>query len=155
MNIEAAGIRELAEAFQELPRRAQSKVVRRAIRIASTPVLKQARLNAPTKGSTEDATGTLRKSLGRRIRTNKYTGTTTAFVGPRRGFSVTTTTKGGRKVVRNAVRYAHLYEFGTARAKPHGFMRRAHEATKGTSENTLRTEIAAGVEREAAALRKK
>jgi len=146
------GIERLMQALTELPKRVQNKVLRKAVRKGATVLTRAMRQGAPKKGSTEDATGQLRRSIGSRMKT--YRGTVVAIVGPRRGFREELTTPGGKKVIRDPVKYAHLYEFGSFRQAPHPFMTRAWNANRAQVSGIIKTELAMGIEREAAAVGK-
>lgn len=80
MSMRLTGDKELKRFMKRLPKKVK-KVQRSAVSAMATPVLKQARKNAPKR------TGTLRKSLGKKSRTYK-SGTVIAVVGPRNGKGV-------------------------------------------------------------------
>lgn len=158
-DIKVLGEKELLKALDEFSASSQRRIARPAVRAASTPVMKAVRNNAPRK--TEDRTGQLRKSIGRRMKSYKNSGMVIAFVGPRSRMEITD--KHGRKV--NPTKYAHLYEFGTAPhsvggrfhpgAKPHPFVRDAWARTEGTAMQTMKAKIREQIPKEAARIRAK
>lgn len=116
---EITGLEDLVKQLRdELPRRMQSKILKKAIGDGSKVILKAARQKVP-KGET----GLLKKSLGRRIKVYRLSGKVIAMVGPRTGFKKTKAgrvrTKLGEEFSSAQVdpsKYAHLVEKGT---KPH------------------------------------
>src|SRR4051812_47249427 len=95
------GDKQLERVFKTLGERVQRKVLRSAVSVAATPVVKAAKQNANKES------GLLKKSLGKKIVTNKQKQSVTAVIGPRR--DVSGTYKGKR---RKPSRYAHLVEKG-------------------------------------------
>src|SRR4051794_6246108 len=95
------GAKELERTFRTLGERVQRKVTRGAVNTAATPVVKAARARAAQES------GLLRKSLGKKIRTYKQTGTVAAIIGPR------TDVEGEHNgKPRKPKYYAHLVEGG-------------------------------------------
>lgn len=146
MSARLEGFKELERTFKTLGERVQRKVLRSAVSAASTPIVKAAKANA------EDSkeSGTLKKSLGRKIKTYKDTQTVAAIIGPRT--SVTGTWK-GRK--RWPAKYAHLVERGHIDEKgnfvpPKPFLKPAYDSTEHQALNVMSNKLAEGVTREAA-----
>jgi HK97 gp10 family phage protein len=137
------GAKELERTFRTLGERVQRKVTRQAVNAAATPVVKAAKAKAPQES------GTLKKSLGKKVRTYKQTGTVTAIVGPR------TDVEGEHDgKVRKPKFYAHLVEGGHidesgnhVPAKP--FLRPAFDETQGQALGVMADKLAAGVVKEA------
>src|SRR5438105_3704771 len=95
------GAKELEKALKSLGERTQRKVVRAAVNVAMTPVLKAARANAP------EESGLLKESLAKKVKTYVESMTVVGIVGP------DTQTQGefnGEK--RKPANYAHLVEQG-------------------------------------------
>jgi HK97 gp10 family phage protein len=122
----------------------RSKIARRALQMASTPILKTAKRLAPKE------TGLLRKSIGRRLKTYRRTGTVFVMIGPRYGFKQLVTLASGKQHLRNPIKYAHLVELGTANAPPHPFLRPAWDAHKAQAEATIRRIVLEEITAEAA-----
>lgn len=97
------GGQELRALFAELPKRVVNKCLRRAVQVASGPILKSAKAKAPRES------GLLKRSLVRKMKSRK--GVHTATVGAKKGFSGTYR---GKKRVPS--RYLHLVSKGT---RPH------------------------------------
>src|SRR4051812_41547264 len=95
------GAKELERKLKTLGPRVQKKVLRSAVSAAGTPVLKSARQKAKKQS------GLLKKSLGKKVTTNKNTGAVTAIIGARK--QVEGEYKGKP---RKPSRYSHLVEKG-------------------------------------------
>ena len=137
------GAKELDRKLRKLGDKVHRRVSRQAVNAAATPVVRAARSKAPSES------GTLRKSLGKKVATFKKTATVAAIVGARK--SVTGTHKGKS---RKPSRYAHLVEKGHideqgnhVGAKP--FLRPALDDTQGQAMDAMAKKLAEGVEREA------
>jgi len=162
VHMSVVGDKELIKKLGELGGRVYKRVVSQASRKAFTPVVKTAKQLAPTD------TGQLRKSIG--VKQKKYprAGRIVTLVGPRTGFAISIereTPLGKRKTKRDPVKYGHLVEFGTSAhmilvdmkdgayehpgsaAQP--FMRPAFDGNINRSKQIMKSELAAGVIREA------
>jgi HK97 gp10 family phage protein len=106
VSLEITGFEDLISALSQLKNTKARAACRAAISQASVPVSRSQKKLAPV-----DSRQT-RKSIGRKIKTYRNSGTTVAIVGPRKGFKAEVTDKKGRKVLRNPTRYAHLVEGG-------------------------------------------
>lgn len=126
------GDKELIRNLERLPIRVQRKVVRQAVSAALTPLNKEMKRQAPKD------TGTLKKSIGKKIKTYKNDGVVWGAVGVRSGFA---TTIDGKHV--NPRLYVHLVENLT------GFMRRAFDLTRRQVLSILGKKLGSGIEREA------
>lgn len=91
-------LKNLRQINAELAKRAPSAAVRAGSRI----IINEARIRTPIK------TGSLKKSIGLRIRKYSRSNTLTGIIGPR---SIPYATPSGKK---NPAFYGHLVEFGTA-----------------------------------------
>ena len=141
--MELFGDKALKRTFEQLGERVQRKVLRAAVTAAATPVSKAAKANAAKES------GLLKKSLGRKIVTNKKRQSVTAIVGPRRGVSAQYKGK-----LRKPSRYAHLVEKGFIDQAgnfhpPQPFLAPAMETTKAQALDAMGSKLAAGVVREA------
>lgn len=157
VHMSVVGDKELVGKLSKLGDRVYKKVVGQASRKAFAPVVKTAKSLAPKE------TGLLKKSMG--VKQKKYprAGRIVTLVGPRTGFGTTVTTEGPdgkpRETYRDPVKYGHLVEFGTAPHKvgdydhpgsaPQPFMRPAFDGNVNKSKSIMKSELAAGVEREA------
>src|SRR5262249_13600056 len=123
----------------------RKKVLRKAINEASKIVLKAAKANVPR------ASGLLKKSLGRKVKVYRASGTVVAIIGPRTGFKQDVH-RDGRKVavLANPTKYAHLVERGTRHSPARPFMRPAFESTKPEVQSAMSSIIKAGLDEAAA-----
>jgi len=100
------GLEPLLAHLRELGTTKARSAMRRGLEVATTPVLQMARQLCPVDSAQ------LRKSLGRRVKTYRGSGTTVVIIGPRQGFKAEVTDRYGRRRVRDPIRYAHLVEQG-------------------------------------------
>ena len=135
VGIDFEGDKEMIRNLEQLPIRVQRKVVRQATSAALTPLNKAAKREAPKD------TGTLKKSIGKKVKTYRKDGVVWGAVGPRSGFRVVVDGK-----ARDPRRYAHIVEART------GFLRRAFDQTKKKVLDILGKKLGSGIEREAAKL---
>lgn len=137
------GDKALAKKFKQLGDRVQRRVLRGAVNVATTPIVKSAKAKASKQS------GLLRKSLGKKVKTYVDKNTVVGIVGPK------TSTVGeykGKK--RRPANYAHLVEKGrideagnAVPAKP--FLRPAYDETEPQVLGTMRGKLAEGVMKEA------
>lgn len=143
-SIQIDGLKELQRKLATLPERVQWKVMRPAVSAAATPVLKSARQKAKKRS------GGLRKSLGKKIVTNKKTQSVTAIIGPRKDFQTEVNGKPYKPS-----RTAHLVEKGFINAAGEHvpgqpFLNPALAETQGQALGVLGTKLGEGIEKEAA-----
>lgn len=136
-----SGEKALNRKLSRLKEAVNRRVLRKAVTAASKPVLKEAKAKAPKE------TGLLKKSLGRRTKTYRNSGTAVAVVGPREGFKKEVTVN-GKTEVRNPVKYAHLVEYGTIQTAAHPFLRSAWEGTKAVARSAMVKAIEDGIDKE-------
>ena len=134
------GDRELKRNLKRLADKVQKKLLRQAVQAGSKPVVKAARNAAPVES------GTLKKSIGVRMKVYKRQATVVAIVGPRTGFGFTDD-EGTR---RDPARYGHLVEGGTVYQGPRAFLRPAIHNNKAAANAAVRTKLAAGIKKAAA-----
>lgn len=121
---EIRGLRQVHLNLEELQKKVEREINRVALKQASKPMVRQAKANARAS----DETGTLRRSLGVKIKTVKRKGQVVIYAGPRTKRA--RTGPDGRK--RDPIRYAHLIELGTSRGvEGTHFLERAFKAKKG------------------------
>ena len=121
---EIRGLRQIHLNLHEVREKIEREINRQALRKAARPALRQAKANARAS----DETGTLRRSLGVKIKTVKRANKVIIYVGPRTKRA--RTGPDGRK--RDPIRYAHLIELGTSRGvEGTHFLERAFKAKKG------------------------
>lgn len=144
MAMSIKGDKELIRLLNTLGERVQRKALRSAVSAAATPVVKSA------KSKVAKRSGLLKKSLGKKIVTNKQTNTVTAVIGARKSVQGTVNGKPYRPS-----RIAHLVE--KSHIGPGGeyvpgqpFLGPALDETKGQAEGVLTTKLKQAVEREAA-----
>lgn len=130
------GLAELDAALHQMSNAVHNKVVRKAVRQAAKPVLKEARRLVPVK------TGALRKSL--KIKSAKRSRKRTSI-----GVEVVT----GKQFFTGDTYYGGMIEFGTKYIKPRSFLRDAAKAKENEAVSVFRQELRDGIEREAAKLR--
>lgn len=159
-----AGDKELIAKLNGLGGKVYRKVVAQASRKAFAPVVSSAKSNVVKD------TGLLKKSIGVKQKRYPRAGRIVTVVGPRTGFGkniMAKTIRGEVQVYRDPVRYAHLVEYGTqAHAVVQGdyigaaeayhpgtaarpFMRPAFDGNENRAKSIMRSELAAGVVREA------
>jgi HK97 gp10 family phage protein len=141
--VKLEGFTELEKDLKTLGERVQRKVLRSAVSAAATPVLKAAKAKTPKQS------GTLKKSLGRKIVTNKKTQSVTAIIGPRRG--VTGEYEGKERV---PSRYAHLVENGHIDSAGNyvpgqPFLNPAMSEEEASAMTKLKDKLKEGIEKEA------
>lgn len=165
--INLVGDKELLRLFNTLPDKLQNRVMRGAVTKVARRMVKDMKAAVDTVGAVD--TGALKKSIGFRVKTTR-TGVI-AVIGPRAAYrqAVTADKKGklkaatkkraatarqaGAKVTyRQPSRYAHLVELGTDHTRPKPFMRVGFRAGQDIGRATLRHDILAGIQREAAKL---
>lgn len=154
------GDKELIRSIGNLPDKVFRKGLLKAGRFAVKPIIGTARANIPVD------TGTLKKSIGLKVKVYKQSGVAAFVVGPRSGFA---TTDGKRKL--DPRYYAHLVErghvirppatfksrFGTLKAAVTGqvaarpFLKPAIESQSSVVVGRLAADLGAFIEREAKA----
>lgn len=148
-NAQLDGMEGVKRKLAAVSRTVRGKVVRKAMGKTVRPLVKLA------KARVQVDTGWLKKSLGDKVSTTRGKGVTVGIVGPRYGFKgskkkgTRKLTAFGKRLVANTwkrpTRYAHLVELGTYRTRAYPFIQTAWRAGKGQAENTLISEIKAGL----------
>lgn len=134
------GLKQVEKNLLELQEKIERELMRDSLRKAARPMLRQAKANAREF----DETGTLRMSLGVKVKTFKRAGKIIIYAGPRTGKA--RQGPDGRK--RDPIRYAHLIEFGTSRGvKATHFLERAFTARVGEAFGIYVTELRIGLPR--------
>lgn len=138
------GDKALERKLKTLGERVQRKLLRSAVNAASTPTLKAARQKAPKR------TGLMRRSLGKKIVTNKKRQSVTAIIGSRKGVSGEFKGKPYRPS-----RVAHLTERGFINqhgtfVPPKPWLHPAMAETQGQAASVMQQKLAAGIAKEAA-----
>lgn len=138
------GDKALKRTFERMGERVQRKLLRQAVSAAATPVNKAAKQNAAKES------GLLKKSLGRKLVTNKRRQSVTAIIGPRR--NVVGEYKGKP---RKPSRYSHMVEKGFIDRSgkfvpPQPFLAPGMASTQRQAVGIMRDKLAAGVVKEAA-----
>lgn len=136
--IKITGEKELRRRLNRLASAAQRKIVRPAVNVALTPVNKAAKAKAPVK------TGTLKKSLGKRVKAYTRTGVVWGGIGPRSGFKWVD----DKGHAHNPVNYAQLVELGTQHSAAQPFLRPALDERKAEVLTTLNQKVNEGIQRE-------
>lgn len=137
------GDKALERVLRSLPEKVQRKVTRRAVTKAATPIVKAARTKAPRDS------GALAKAINKKIKTYTGTQTVVAIIGPD-----TKTQVQYKGKTRRPAYYAHLAHDGhitaTGEHVPgNPFLRNAAEEQKPAALQTLKTEMGAGIIKEA------
>jgi HK97 gp10 family phage protein len=136
---ELEGAAELQRLLDQLPAKVQRKVSRAAISAGLTPILRAMRKGVPVKE------GTLKKSLGRKVKAYPKTYTTVGLAGPKK----------------YAAPHAHLVEYGTGprydkdgnyagQMPPNPFVRKARDEQTTAAATAVAKKVKEGVHREAA-----
>ena len=137
------GLADLLARLNGLKRQVASRILRKAVAEAGKIILKVAKQKAPRES------GLLRKSLGRKVKVYRSSGTAVAIVGPRLGFKQVVRRARGKwfpaDVASNPVKYAHLVELGTVRSKAQAFLRPALQTHAGTIRKVMETQIDRGL----------
>jgi HK97 gp10 family phage protein len=102
---ELTGIKDLVGTLARLKKAVRNKLLRGAVGDGSKILLQAVKAKAPRES------GLMRKSLGRRLKVYRNSGTVVGIVGPRTGFKREVSV-GGRAGGRNPTKYAHLVEGG-------------------------------------------
>ena len=151
LTAEVKGVSESLAAFSYLKNGVKNRVVRKAVTAASLPHLQYAR----KASEYHDRTKLLRRSMGRRIKTYRESGTTIAVTGARSGFSRFTFKLGewnpatgirgivhkmraGKYAKVDPRKYSHLVERGHGGphpAPPKNFLRHAFQASRAQCES--------------------
>jgi HK97 gp10 family phage protein len=153
-SIRVDGLREVQKLLvEQLPARARTRVLARALRAGAVPMRDAARINAAGLGGS----GALAKSMG--IWTRKRSGRDTAAsveIGPRRSSKAALARyfsyygkKPTPKQMAAGLRHGHLVEWGTRRTPPRRFMQRAFDAHAERAVEIFRRDIGGFIEREA------
>lgn len=143
VNIQMQGIEEMTKNLEKLGTRVALRGPATAVRAGSAVIIREMRRRAPVD------TGSLKKSLGQKVKTYRRNKTVTSIVGAR---SKRYETAKGR---RNPANYAHLPELGTKRgvkAKP--YMRPAWDAAAPAARQATIDKMKQVFEKEAAAVGK-
>lgn len=133
-----SGIEPLIRNLGKFKETTERSIVRRSMQFASTPVNKSAKRNVSVD------TGALKRSIGKKVKTYRQSGTTAVIIGPRTGFN----TEEGR----NPTKYAHLVELGTDHSAAKPFLRPALHENGGVVVSRFRQRTWEGIRREAAKL---
>lgn len=138
----------------ELPKRLQNKILKKAVNDGCKLIRKTARQKVAV-----GETGLLKKSIGTKIVVKRSTGRVIGIVGPRTGYK-SKKVKGQRKKVRtitklgeefkaagvDPVRYAHLVEKGTKHSAAKAFLRPALDNNLGAVKEIFARTIKDGLE---------
>jgi HK97 gp10 family phage protein len=133
------GDRQLRRTLARLDDKVQKKLLRQAVQASSKPVVKAARNAAPVE------TGTLKRSIGVKMKIYKRQATAMAIVGPRTGFGFTD----DDGVRHDPANYGHLVEGGTVYQGAQPFVRPALHNHRGAINAALRNKLSAGIKKAA------
>lgn len=111
------GIDEMSKNLAKLGTRVAARGPSTAVRAAGSVIIREMRLRAPKE------TGSLKKSLGQKVKNYKRSGTVTSIIGAR------SKSYGTAKGKRNPAYYAHLVELGV---KPHATGKKKSFYRRGT-----------------------
>lgn len=137
LKFEFSGGKELSEALQELPRRLENRVLRKALRQGGNILLRKARQLAPVK------TGALRKGIKLKI---DLRGTPAAII------NVRIPSKSGKQKTSSGPYYSSFVELGTSKMAAHPFLRPAFDAVKEDALETFLNVLNDGIEEESKTL---
>lgn len=124
------GLDDLFARLKAIPKKLQNKALKDGVGKAGKEILWKAKGKAPRKS------GLLRKSLGRKVKVYRNSGAAVAIVGPRKGFKGLAE-RGGREVMSDPVRYAHLVELGTVRTDAQAFLVPAFRESKDRAQELI------------------
>ena len=137
---EIVGLEQITINLQETVDRVDREVNRKALRKAIKPALRQAKANARES----DDTGTLRRSLGVKVKTYVRKRAITIYAGPRRGFA--RQRPNGQK--QDPIRYGHLIELGRkngSEIKATHFLERAFKSKRREAFDIWKREVKDGI----------
>lgn len=150
------GVEQVVARLGNVSKAVRNKILRKAINAATGPVYKAARANAKNvvnQAASNDAvgqvmksTGTLAKSIGRKVKIYRQSGVAVGIVGPRTGFKRTVTLKSGRELVVDPIKYSHLVEYGTRRSRAKPFLRPAWDQNKNAAADALSSVVRDGIQ---------
>lgn len=136
--IRVEGLRELERALAELPRKTGKNVLKRTLMKAGEPIEKDAAQRAPELvGTLKRSVTTSQKLTRRQKKAHTKESAVEVFVGA-----------GG-------LPQAHLQEFGAAHHAPQPFLRPAFDSNKMRALETIKTDLAAEIEKARARLARK
>lgn len=110
-SVRLEGDKELRRMLRKAPAEVFDRAISPATRRAMAPVARSAK-KCITALRLKDSSGLLRKSIGVKAKRYKRRGSMWVGVGPRTGFRQMVTTRTGRVMLRDPVKYAHLVEQG-------------------------------------------
>jgi HK97 gp10 family phage protein len=136
---EVKGLQQVVATLEKIKRGARNRILKRAMMLASKPILDAAKDKAPKEF------GLLKRSIKRKVIVDKKTGTVRVLIGPAKGYGkvvklkpdqvfrevsgatrkVTKPTAEQREQKRDPVHYAHLVELGTVKRQAKPFLRPA------------------------------
>ena len=147
VSLDLEGAKEMTRRLERIGTKTALRGPNAAVRAGGSAIVREMRRRAPRD------TGSLRKSLGQRVKTYRRDGTVVSIVGAR---SRSYETDKGR---RNPAFYAHLVEFGTAPhklgggthpgAQAHPFMRPAWDTASPEAKRAVIAKMQQVLEREA------
>lgn len=123
VRVRVRGLKRLKKELEGVPEKLRRKALRAGQTKASRIIITEARNRVPVRF------GLLKKSLGRKSKTYRKTGTVVSVIGPRKGFR--TERVGQANIYDDPVKYAHLVEYGTSHSSPKPFLRPAWDHNKG------------------------
>lgn len=140
MKVEIEGLEECLKKLEDLEKKECRKLMRKAVGEASKAVLSIAKPLVPINESREGrGQGPLLKSLGRRVKSYRRTGTVVGIIGARNGFYDPRTGEPLTKV-------ANCVEFGTVYAAPHPFLRPAADQSRELVAQIMHNVFATGLD---------
>jgi HK97 gp10 family phage protein len=140
VRFQLTGVGPLLQTLNRLRRGLRNRILRKALRRGSKPMVQAVRALAPTD------TRELRRSIGTRSRTYRRGGVIVFVIGPRNRPSMQVP-KGGVKPRRyNPAYYAHLVELGTRRSGKFPFVRPGFIAAQGRAHAIIVAEIKQGID---------
>ena len=140
VKIKLEGIEEMTRNLEKLGTRVALRGPAAAVRAAGAVIIKEMRRRAPRD------TGSLKKSLGQRVKTYRRSGVVTSIIGAR---SKRYETEKGR---RNPAYYAHLLELGRKGVSARPFMRPAWDSSASAARQAAIDKMQQIFEKEAASV---
>jgi HK97 gp10 family phage protein len=153
VQIKVTGLKEVDAELKKLGSKEGTKVLRRAMLIATAPIVKQAQANAPKRS------GALAESIGSRFGVGREEGLRSSILPPLGGrFTVVIAPLRKSRVAvalynlvygrrRPDIYHGHLVEFGTRHSRAQPFLKPALDAKAPQAVHSLASEIKAGIER--------
>jgi len=152
-HLEITGTKKIMRRLNRLSTTHRNRVLRPAVNAALTPFRRAAAAKAPVRQLKYTPPGvipgTLKKSLTKKVKVFRSSGTVLGLMGPSKARARTFITPAGPILV-DPARYAHLVEFGHGGPRParaYPFMRPAYDSQRSAAQAILAAKLRSGIRR--------